>query len=52
MATISKINVDGVEYEIADTLALQKINALESEIDTALTTIIAMQNELIGGDGV
>lgn len=50
MERISKINVDGKLYEIADTLALQKITEIENEIDTALATIIEIQNSLIGGD--
>lgn len=51
MEAISKINIDGIEYEIKDTLAMQKITQIENELEVALNNIIEIQNELIGGDG-
>ena len=54
MEKISKLNIDGTIYEIADTLAMEKITKLESDMEVALNDIINIQNELIGetgGDG-
>ena len=52
---ICTLTINGNKYDIADKYCREQLESVGDnlgDIETALDSIIAMQNELIGGDGV